>query len=182
MCSPRSAPSAISGASAPEGLQLDATHSYALLVGVAERGKPSVWRVKAADPDSSYIIRKLQGSPGIIGQRMPFGGPYLPQSTIDVIRQWIANGAPQPAAARMSLEAAVKAYNTSRSRRPRPITAPLSAWRLPRIVVSFNGDLDSNLFNNTTVTLVNGGRASPIDDRETATGNPAAFVITRSPL
>jgi len=26
---------------------------------------------------------------------MPQFGPYLPQSTIDVIRQWIKDGAPQ---------------------------------------------------------------------------------------
>src|SRR3569832_1426474 len=86
------------GASAPEGLQLDATHSYALLVGVASTEQPDVLRVAAGDPDSSYIIRKLQGTPGISGQQMPFGGPYLPQSTIAVIRQWITNGAQKPAA------------------------------------------------------------------------------------
>src|SRR5215475_757058 len=49
------------GASAPEGLQLDADHSYALLVGVASNEQPLVKRVEAGDPDSSYIIRKLQG-------------------------------------------------------------------------------------------------------------------------
>jgi hypothetical protein len=30
---------------------------------------------------------------------MPFGGPPLPQATIDVIRQWITNGAPNVAMA-----------------------------------------------------------------------------------
>src|SRR4051794_27754269 len=50
------------GASAPEGLQLDAAHSYALLVGVASAEQPSVLRVAPGNPDASYIIRKLQGS------------------------------------------------------------------------------------------------------------------------
>src|SRR5882724_3670491 len=95
------------GAGAPEGLQLDADHSYALLVSVASAEQPAVLRVAAGDPDSSYIIRKLQNTPGISGAQMPFGGPYLPQSTIDVIRQWITNGAQKPAAAQ-SIEAAVK--------------------------------------------------------------------------
>jgi methionine-rich copper-binding protein CopC len=81
------------GANAPEGLQLDQDHSYALLVGVPSAEKPSVLRVKSGDPTDSYIIQKLQNSGGIVGQQMPFGGPYLPQSTIDVIKQWITNGA-----------------------------------------------------------------------------------------
>src|SRR5882724_4390571 len=93
------------GAGAPEGLQLDADHSYALLVGVASAEQPTVLRVSAGNPDNSYIIRKLQGTAGISGGQMPLNGPYLPQSTIDVIRQWITNGAPQAAAAGMSLEA-----------------------------------------------------------------------------
>src|SRR5882757_2881650 len=77
------------GAGAPQGLQLDATHSYAMLVGVPSAEQPAVLRVAQGDPDSSYIIRKLQGTPGISGVQMPANGPpYLPQSTIDVIRQW----------------------------------------------------------------------------------------------
>ncbi len=100
------------GAGAPEGLQLDAAHSYALLVGVPSTENPAVLRVDSGNPDSSYIIQKLQGSSGIIGQQMPLGGPYLPQSTIDVIRQWITNGAPNGAAAGMSLEASIKGRST----------------------------------------------------------------------
>ncbi len=87
------------GANAPEGLQLDQAHSYALLVGVPSAEVPGVLRVKAGNPADSYVIQKLQGSSGIVGVQMPFGGPYLPQSTIDVIRQWITNGTPAAAAA-----------------------------------------------------------------------------------
>src|SRR5580700_1129163 len=60
------------GANAPEGLQLDQAHSYALLVGVPSAEKPSVLRVKSGDPTDSYIIEKLQDSGGIVGQQMPF--------------------------------------------------------------------------------------------------------------
>src|ERR1700737_4975826 len=52
------------GAGAPEGLQLDADHSYALLVSVASTEQPAVLRVAPGAPDSSYIFRKLQGTPG----------------------------------------------------------------------------------------------------------------------
>src|SRR5665213_4083702 len=95
------------GADAPEGLQLDAGHSYALLVGVPSAEVPGVLRVKPGDPADSYLIRKLQGSSGIVGVQMPFGGPYLPQSTIDFIEQWITNGAPPASAAATAAASAV---------------------------------------------------------------------------
>src|SRR6202167_2606628 len=49
------------GASAPEGLRLDAADSYNLLVGVPSTEVPSLDRVKAGDPTDSYITQKLQG-------------------------------------------------------------------------------------------------------------------------
>src|SRR5580704_5152468 len=55
-----------SGASAPEGLQLDAAHSYALLVGVPSTEVPSIKRVNPGNPDSSYIVLKLEDAPGIV--------------------------------------------------------------------------------------------------------------------
>jgi hypothetical protein len=43
-------------------------------------------------PDSSLILQKLSPLPPF-GDRMPQGGPYLPDSTIASIRTWIAQGA-----------------------------------------------------------------------------------------
>jgi Bacterial Ig-like domain len=168
------------GASAPEGLQLDTAHSYALLVGVASAEQPTVLRVEAGDPDSSYIIRKLQGSPGISGQQMPFGGPYLPQSTIDVIRQWITNGAPKPAAAQ-SIEAAVKSVQRFSVATTSPDNDSIVSTAVPQIVVEFNGDIDSALINNSTVTVDTAPVAQPGNPVLCTTavppGNPAAIVI-----
>ena len=42
--------------------------------------------------DSSLLIRKVSPTPPF-GSRMPLGGPYLPDSTISVIRRWINEGA-----------------------------------------------------------------------------------------
>ena len=42
--------------------------------------------------DSSNIVRKISPSPPF-GDRMPQGGPYLPDSTIQLIRLWINQGA-----------------------------------------------------------------------------------------
>ena len=80
------------GAGAPQGLRLDDVNSYALLVGVASSEMPAILRVAAGDPDNSYIIQKLEGSASS-GAQMPLGGTPLPQATIDVIRQWITDGA-----------------------------------------------------------------------------------------
>ena len=49
--------------------------------------------VEPGDPNASYLIRKLEGGPGIMSSRMPIGLPAIPQSDIDVIRTWITNGA-----------------------------------------------------------------------------------------
>lgn len=42
--------------------------------------------------DNSNLIKKLQSSPPF-GVRMPQGGPYLPDSTVTVLRTWINEGA-----------------------------------------------------------------------------------------
>ena len=171
------------GGSAPQGLQLDADHSYAMLVGVPSSEQPNVLRIEAGDPDSSYIIRKLQGSAGISGERMPFGGPYLDQATINVIRQWITNGAPKAAAAGKSVEAAVKAVQRFAVATTSPDNGSTVSMQLPRIVVQFNGDVDSNLLNNTTIA-VSGihGVALPVVTT-LPPGNPSAILITpRTPL
>jgi hypothetical protein len=72
-----------------------ASASFAALVGVASREVPTLSRVAASNPNDSYLIRKLEGTPGIAGVRMPLGGAPLPQTTIDSIRLWITNGAAQ---------------------------------------------------------------------------------------
>lgn len=82
------------GSGAPAGLRLDEANSYALLVGVASAQVPSLQRVNAGRPDDSYLVQKLEGR-AAVGVRMPFGGPYLDDTTIAVVRQWIAAGAAQ---------------------------------------------------------------------------------------
>jgi len=82
------------GAGAQQGMQLDPGFSFGNLVCVHVPRDPSQIRVIPNDPNNSFIIHKLEGTQNI-GNRMPDGGPYLDQATIDVIRLWIANGASQ---------------------------------------------------------------------------------------
>jgi len=126
------------GGGAPEGLQLDAAHSYNLLVGVPSAEQPSLLRVKPSDPDSSYIVHKIEGLPGITGGQMPLGETPLPQATIDAIRQWITNGAPNaPAAA--ATGAQVFAVQTTAPLDKATVKAPPA-----QILVTFTQEVDAS--------------------------------------
>jgi len=168
------------GASAPEGLQLDAAHSYGLLVGVPSVEQPNFLRVDPGNPDSSYLVLKLEGASGISGGRMPLGGPYLPQSTIDVIRQWIIDGAQKPqSVAHAEPRPAFEVAATSP-----PDTATVVA-PVREIVVAFSSEVEAALVNWTTIKVepVAGtefltATGPPIATRfEIAPGNPATVVI-----
>jgi hypothetical protein len=78
----------------PSGMDLSsAGASYDALVDIPSLQRP-LDRVEPLFPDDSYLIRKLEGGPDIFGSRMPQGGPFLDQATVDMIRQWITEGAP----------------------------------------------------------------------------------------
>jgi hypothetical protein len=171
------------GAGAPEGLQLDEAHSYALLVGVPSTEQPNVLRIKAGDPDNSYLVQKIEGAPSISGVRMPFGGPYLPQSTIDVIRTWVTNGA-LPAAA--AATAAVQHRSSFAVEVTAPDEGTVLPTALPAVVVAFNHEIDVSLVNYTTVALEKTDVVPPAPiaaATTTATGNSRVLLITpRAPL
>src|SRR6185503_14231226 len=60
------------------GLNLTHDVAYDQLVNRPAQNKAGAVRVIPGDPDNSYVIQKLEGKPGIVGQRMPFnGGPFL---------------------------------------------------------------------------------------------------------
>jgi len=136
------------GASAPEGLQLDSAHSYNLLVDVPSVEQPSLFRVKPGDPDDSYMVRKIEGLSSIVGGQMPLGETPLPQATIDAIRQWIINGAPNSQASTAAAAAAVFAVLGTT-----PANASTAAAPLRRIVVAFTQELDATLVNDSTVLV-----------------------------
>lgn len=83
-----------SGAALPGSMNLStAGASFAALVNVASEQQPTVLRVSPNNPDASYLVRKLEGDASITGVRMPQGGPFLDQATIDQVRSWISAGA-----------------------------------------------------------------------------------------
>lgn len=75
------------------GLVLLEGRSYGSLVGTASTRKPGALRVVAGDPDTSFLLTKITGGAGLVGSRMPMGGPYLTEGQIRIIRRWIELGA-----------------------------------------------------------------------------------------
>jgi hypothetical protein len=169
------------GGGAPEGLRLDAANSYNLLVGVPSTEVPSLFRVKAGDPDSSYIIQKLEGH-AAVGAQMPFGGPYLSTTTIGFIRQWISNGAPPASPASTPMSTATSAALAVRTIIP-GAGETLSASP-PQIAVSFNREIDVTQLGLITAHLEmsgRGGETTPIELAAKVTaarGNGALLLFT----
>ncbi len=80
------------------GLVLEAGQSYANLVGVEPTNpaalEAGLLRVDPGDPDNSFILIKLDDPSPEEGSRMPLGLPPLSASEVQLIRAWIAAGAP----------------------------------------------------------------------------------------
>jgi hypothetical protein len=144
------------GASAPEGLQLDAAHSYNLLVGVPSVENSALDRVKPGDPDHSYMVLKLEDANGIVGGQMPLNETPLPQATIDAIRQWIMDGATDAASSgTASLAKAITqaAANPFAIESTAPMDGAVVAAPFRQVVVAFTHAVDASLVNGTTVSI-----------------------------
>jgi hypothetical protein len=131
------------GAGAPQGLRLDAGNSYALLVNVASAEAPGTLRVSPGNPNASYLVQKIEGT-AAVGVRMPANGPpYLPQDRIDLVRRWIAAGAPSSSAPpdRLIVTSTI------------PSVSETAAPGLGKLTVIFNANVDSSRVSVDTFTL-----------------------------
>lgn len=83
-----------------ENLNLEAGFSYANLIDVAANNvaaRAAGWlRVVPNDPEASLLLLKLLNPPSQFGTRMPQGKPALSGAEIELVRAWIAEGAPGP--------------------------------------------------------------------------------------
>lgn len=142
---------------------LDEANSFALLVNVPSMEVPDILRVAPGDPDNSYLIQKLEGT-AAVGVQMPPGGTPLEQTTIDVIRQWITDGAlddREPSADPVRVAS----------------LAPLPDSELDaapgEIVAMFDREIDVSTVNAMTFLLeASGGDGSFGDGNETAITGP----------
>jgi hypothetical protein len=147
-----------------------------MLVDIPSNQDGTVDRVEPGQPDNSYLIHKLEGTG--LQQQMPPGAP-LPQTEIDVIRQWIFDGA-------IDDRVVVLAPITVTSVSPAPnaaLTAPPA-----NIVAGFSRDLNQTTLDGTTFLLTgSGGDGDFTDGDEVAIvgvvsigANPASAVMDLS--
>jgi hypothetical protein len=146
------------GAGAPQGLRLDEANSYGMLVGIASSEEPSILRVAPGDPNNSYLIQKLEGSTSV-GAQMPLNAPPLEQASIDVVRQWITDGAIDD---RIPSSDPIKVTSLS------PIPDSALSASPANIVAMFDRELDVSTVNAMTFTVeASGGDMTFGDGNET---------------
>ncbi len=84
------------GTQPAQGMNLSAGVSHTNIVDVPSVEVPGMRRIRPLQPDSSYLVHKVQGtysSVGGSGDRMPLGGAPLTATEIGRIRSWILLGA-----------------------------------------------------------------------------------------
>lgn len=155
------------GASAPQGLRLDSANSYALLVGVASAEVPALARVAPNDPNNSYLIQKLEGT-AAVGGRMPLGGTPLTQADIDMIRQWITDGA-LPSAPPSTNPVRV----TSLSVLPGSTLTQLPAT----VMAAFDRELNATTVDATTFVIERSGGDGTFGDGNEVAITPSAVTV-----
>lgn len=79
---------------AAANLKLAPGKSYQELVQQASHQISSRVRVVPGDPARSYLMIKMEGGAGMVGDRMPRLAPPRPKAELDLIRAWITRGAP----------------------------------------------------------------------------------------
>lgn len=161
------------GAAAPQGLRLDAQSSYAMLVGIPSSQAPTLARVDPFRPGDSYLIQKIEGT-AAAGGRMPLNGPpFLDQATVDVIRQWISDGA---------LPASVNAGQPPQVVSIEPADGS-SVDQLPAtITIIFTQDMDGSLLSNTTVIVTRSGGDATFGDGNEEVVQPTGVALDATNL
>ena len=157
------------GADAPLGLRLeDVASSYALLVGIPSGQVPSLMLVDPGNPSGSYLVQKLEGS-AAAGERMPASGPpFLSRTTVNIIRQWITDGALPPSEDDMDPPQVVSIE---------PADGAALAQLPAVITIVFSRDMDGSLFNDTTVVLTRAGGDGTFVDGNEEVLQPAAIML-----
>ena len=154
------------GGTPAANLNLEAANSYAMLIGIASTQDGGVQRVNPGNPGLSYLITKLEG-PGANGGQMPPSGAML-QAEIDVIRQWIGDGA---------IDDTIVPNNPIRVTTLSPMpNAPLTAGPA-QIVAGFDREVDATSVNLNTFLLDGSGGDGIFDNGDDVSIAAASITV-----
>ncbi len=156
-----------SGGSPSAGLNLEAANSYAMIVGVASSQDSGLQLVNPNNPNQSYLIQKMEGT-AASGQVMPPSGS-IEQADIDVIRQWITDGAVDdtaaPPAGPIRVTTLSIAPNSTIETTPGQITA------------GFDRELDASSVNANTFILEGSNGDGVFDDGDDMPVTAASITV-----
>ena len=138
-----------------------------MLVGIASDQDGNIQRVNPGNPDVSYLIQKLEGTAGG-GVQMPPNNA-IAQAEIDVVRQWILDGA---------VDDGAQASNPIRVSSISPASnAPLTAAPA-QIIAGFDRDVDPSTVNEFTFLLTASGGDGTFGEVNDVPINVGAAAIT----
>ena len=75
------------------GLVLEDGASWAALVTVESADNPGAVLVIPGDAEGSYLVQKLRGTDGIVGEQMPSTGDAVDETRLQLVVDWIDAGA-----------------------------------------------------------------------------------------
>jgi len=81
------------GANAPLGLDLSAGAALGNVRGIPSTELGGFDRIEPFDPVDSYLFMKVTDDPRILGDRMPAQGSALSSQRIEMLEDWIRQGA-----------------------------------------------------------------------------------------
>lgn len=113
------------------GMDLTPDRFFGSTVGVPSQERPDLLRVHPGQPDSSYVVMKLEGEEGIIGTQMPFTGDKLTPQEIATIKAWIG---------RLSKD------DLSERAEPPPEVYPFTGWKVVNLPTNRTVERGSLLF------------------------------------
>ena len=155
------------GSNPAASLNLEAANSYAMLVGVASTQDAGIQRVNPNNPNLSYLIQKMEGT-AATGNVMPPTGS-IEQADIDIVRQWITDGAiddtAAPPAGPIRVTTLSIAPNSTLNSTPGQITA------------GFDRELDASTVNANTFILEGSNGDGIFDDGDDMPVTAASITV-----
>jgi hypothetical protein len=77
------------GPVAQQDMYLTSSRYYESLVDQPSVERPDLKRVNPGSPETSYLMMKVEGAPGIVGLPMPMAGNRLTDEEVKLLEEWI---------------------------------------------------------------------------------------------